>query len=86
MKWSLDMEEHEMDDDAKEIFDSLLRSVLPSRLITNFIIVAEVADNDTSELTLSVSHGLTPWAADGMLRYAQKMVATGEFSSSDEES
>jgi hypothetical protein len=73
------------EESVNEIFDSILRSVLPSRLITNFIIVAEVADDDTSELTVSVSNGLTPWMADGMLRYAQQMVMMGDFTSQEEQ-
>ena len=59
----------------------MLRDVLPSRLITNFVIVAEIADEDSSELFVSMSSDLTPWTADGMLRYAQSVVSSGEFRS-----
>jgi hypothetical protein len=77
------MEEQD-NESFNEVFNALIKNILPSRLITNFIIIAEVADNDTSELSVSVSDGLAPWAADGMLRYAQQMVMTGDFNSQSE--
>ena len=66
-------------EELKKLFEYLVNSLLPSRLVTNFILIAEVVDNDNAELSLSVSDGLTPWAAEGMLRYAEQMVRTGEF-------
>lgn len=69
------------DDEMRDIFESMLRDVLPSRLVTNFIIVAEIADEDSSELFVSMSSDLTPWTADGMLRYAQTVVSSGDFKS-----
>lgn len=66
-------------EELKKLFDYLINNILPSRLVTNFIVIAEVVDNDNSELSLTVSDSLTPWAAEGMLRYAQRMVRTGDF-------
>ncbi len=66
-------------EELKKLFEYLVNSLLPSRLVTNFILIAEVVDNDNAELSLSVSDGLTPWAAEGMLRYAEQMVRTGDF-------
>jgi hypothetical protein len=75
------------DDDQtlQNLFNSIMKNIMPSRLVTNFIIVAEVADEETSELSVSVSEGLSPWAADGMLRYAQQMMMTGDFNRSEDE-
>lgn len=75
------------DDDQtlQNLFNSIMKNIMPSRLVTNFIIVAEVADEETSELSVSVSEGLSPWAADGMLRYAQQMIMTGDFNRSEDE-
>jgi len=75
------------DDDQtlQNLFNSIMKNIMPSRLVTNFIIVAEVADEETSELSVSVSEGLSPWAADGMLRYAQQMLITGDFNRSNDE-
>jgi hypothetical protein len=75
------MEEMPNEEQLKLIFESMLRQVLPSRLITNFVIIAEVANEDGSELAVTISDGLTPWAADGMLRYAQQIVTTDDFES-----
>jgi hypothetical protein len=60
-------------------FESMLRDILPSKLVSNFIIVAEVANSKSSELSVSVSDGMTPWLADGMLKYASDMIASGEL-------
>ena len=60
-------------------FENMIRDILPSRLVSNFIIVAEVANNESSELSVSVSDGMSPWLADGMLKYASDMIASGEL-------
>jgi len=65
----------------KNLFESMMSQVLPSRLITNFIIVAEVVGDDGSEIAVTLADGLTPWAADGMLRFAQQIVTSDEFES-----
>jgi hypothetical protein len=75
------------EDDAgmRQQFEQLMRDMLPSRLITNFIIVAEVVDGDSSELSVSVSGGMSPWLASGMLEHAANIIATGESSSTEDE-
>jgi hypothetical protein len=78
------MQEDE-DQTLQNLFNSIMKNIMPSRLVTNFIIVAEVADEETSELSVSVSEGLSPWAADGMLRYAQQMMMAGDFNRSEDE-
>ena len=60
-------------------FENMIRDILPSKLVSNFISVAEVANSETSELSVSVSDGMTPWLADGMLKYASDMIASGEL-------
>jgi hypothetical protein len=79
------MKHEHHDEEIRDIFESMLRDVLPSRLITNFVIVAEIADEDSSELFVSMSSDLTPWTADGMLRYAQSVVSSGEFKATNGE-
>jgi len=68
------------DEDAglRQQFEKLMRGMLPSRLITNFIIVAEVVDGDSNELSVSVSGGMTPWLASGMLEHAANIISAGE--------
>ena len=65
----------------KNIFDSMMDKILPSRLITNFIIIAEVVGDEGSEIAVTLANGLTPWAADGMLRYAQQIITSDDFES-----
>jgi hypothetical protein len=64
-------------DDMNEIFRELVQKSLPEKLITNFVIVAEVADEDSSQLSIFVSDTMSPWLAHGMLEYAIDMIDNG---------
>ena len=57
----------------------VLRKTMSNRIITNFVIIAEVADEDGQALSLSVSDGITPWLAFGMLNSAVAMLGSGEY-------
>lgn len=65
-------------DDMNEIFRELIQKSLPDKLITNFVIVAEVASDTNSQLSLFVSDTMSPWLAHGMLEYAIDMIASGD--------
>jgi hypothetical protein len=74
-----------MDDDDKaeesalEEIANLLRSSMPDKVVTNFIVVAEVMDEDSQGLSLALSDTMTPWLAYGMLNSAMGMVSSGEY-------
>lgn len=65
-----------MDDDQinEDLFQDLIHSVLPERLITNFIVIAEVMDDSGEELSVVMSDNMTPWLAVGMLKSAVDIV------------
>lgn len=69
----------------KDQFEELIRQILPNRLITNFILIAEIIDSDDEELSVNVSNGMTPWLAQGMIRYAETMLRNREDELSDDE-
>jgi len=75
----------EDDTSLRQQFELLMRGMLPARLITNFIIVAEVVDDESSELSVSVSGGMSPWLASGMLEHAASIISTGDSKSVDDE-
>lgn len=62
----------------KEQFEQIIRQVMPDRLITNFILIAEIVNGDDEELSVNVSNNMTPWLAMGMLGYAENMIRTRE--------
>ncbi len=62
----------------KEQFEEIIRQVMPDRLITNFILIAEIVNGDDEELSVNVSNSMTPWLAMGMLGYAENMIKTRE--------
>lgn len=64
-------------EDMNEIFRELVQKSLPQKLIVNFVIVAEVADDDGSQLSIFVSDTMSPWLAHGMLEYAIDMIDSG---------
>ena len=74
-------------DESKNIkydFDSFVRDSLPHKLVSNFIIVAEIVNEAGTELSISCSTSMTPWLASGMLRSAEDMILSGENSFMDE--
>ena len=75
----------EDDTSLRQQFELLMKGMLPSRLITNFIIVAEVVNDNSSELSVSVSGGMSPWLASGMLEHAASMISSGESKSVEDE-
>lgn len=76
---------NEDDADLRQQFEQLMKNMLPSRLIANFIIVAEVIDGESSELSVSVSGGMTPWLASGMLDNAANIILSGESKNAEDE-
>jgi hypothetical protein len=71
-------------EDMNEIFRELVQKSLPDKLIVNFVIIAEVADDVGSQLSLFVSDTMSPWLAHGMLEYAIDMINSGEEDEDDE--
>jgi hypothetical protein len=61
-----------------KLFEQLVREILPSTIITNFILVAEIVNDDGTDLNVTVSSTLTPWLALGMIRSAEEMITSGE--------
>lgn len=69
------MPDFQDDDDA---FASIIKAALPDRMITNFVLVAEIIDNDNEELSIFMSDRMTPWLAMGMLKSAEQIVKDGQ--------
>lgn len=72
-------ENEEFDDIIMKQFAEMMREQMPNRVITNFIVIAEVSGGSTQELSLSMSDTMTPWLASGMLNAAMQMVHSGEY-------
>jgi hypothetical protein len=72
------------DDDAqaeaavKEV-EELLRSAMPNKIVSNFILIAEIVEEEGQSLSLAISDSMTPWLAYGMLNGAMGMVSSGEY-------
>lgn len=66
------------DDQLSGLFENLVREVLPSTVVTNFLLVAEVVNSDGTDLNVTVSSSMTPWLALGMIRSAEEMITSGE--------
>jgi len=68
----------EVDTEMDEL-RKVLRNTMSEKLITNFVIIAEVTDEDGQSLSLSVSDSITPWLAYGMINSALAMLGSGEY-------
>jgi len=71
--------EKPINDLVMEELQKLMRLSLPTKLVTNFIIVAEVMDEESQDLQLIISDGASPWLAFGMLNSAMSMLSSGEY-------
>ena len=72
-------DEQKSEDPIMQEFTELMRDKMPERVITNFIVIAELAGGQTQELSMSVSDTMTPWLATGMLSAAMAMIHSGEY-------
>lgn len=72
-------DENSNDSQMDDRLEQLLREALPDQLVTNFIIIAEVASGSQQQLSLTVSDSMTPWLAHGMLDMATDMMRSGEY-------
>lgn len=71
--------DREFEEFVKISFAEMIRRAGKTSVVANFVVVAEVVDGESSEIVISLSDGITPWLADGMLRAAGDMVAQGKW-------
>jgi hypothetical protein len=67
--------------DDKDL-QGLISEAFPEQMITNWIIIAEVLDNDSRDLHLGTSDGMTTWLGAGMLDCAREIMMTRELDAS----
>jgi len=60
-------------------FEEISQNIGKGSIVTNFVVVAELVDGESSDIAMSFSDGMTPWLADGMLRAAADMVSRGKW-------
>jgi hypothetical protein len=82
------MEEPLSEEQILQNFTDMVKGTLPNRVVTNFILIAEVVGSSANELSIATSDGMTPWLATGMLQAGMDMIVVGQdiFSDDDEES
>lgn len=61
----------------------LIADAFPEQVITNWIIIAEVVDNDSRDLNIGTSDGMTSWLGAGMLECAKEIILSRDALSSD---
>jgi hypothetical protein len=59
--------------------EGLIAEAFPEQMITNWIIIAEVVNNDSRDLHMGTSEGMTTWLGAGMLACAKEIMMTREF-------
>lgn len=67
--------------DDKDL-EGLIAEAFPEQIITNWIIIAEVVDNDSRDLHMGTSEGMTTWLGSGMLECAKEILLARELESS----
>lgn len=61
-------------DSENEAFEDIIKSAIPNKMISNFVLIAEVIDSDGEELSIFMSEQMTPWLALGMIKYGSHTV------------
>lgn len=59
--------------------EGLIAEAFPEQMITNWIIIAEVVDEDSRDLHLGSSPGMTTWLGAGMLECAKQILMNREL-------
>jgi hypothetical protein len=59
--------------------EGLIAEAFPEQMITNWIIIAEVVDEDSRDLHLGSSPGMTTWLGAGMLECAKEILMSREL-------
>ena len=67
------------DKGGEKDLQSLLSEAFPEQMITNWIIIAEVVDEDSRDLHLGSSPGMTTWLGAGMLECAKEIFMAREL-------
>lgn len=68
-----------MPQDENEVFRQIVRDAIPGRMISNFVLIAEIVDDESEHLSLFTSDRMTPWLAKGMLKSAAEMISDAEY-------
>lgn len=63
--------------------EGLIAEAFPEQMITNWIIIAEVLDEDSRDLHLGSSPGMTTWLGAGMLECAKEIMMARELEASN---
>ena len=66
---------NENEDSIQQLFREIISNSIPEKIVSNFVMVAELADSETTTLNIFMSDGMSPWLAQGMLQCAMEMVA-----------
>ena len=74
-----------MDSDEEKTFQQIVKDAFPDQVISNFVLIAEVVDGRSEQLSLFMSDGMTPWLARGMMQSATDMISDAEYSFRDDE-
>lgn len=59
--------------------EGLISEAFPHQIISNWIIIAEIVDQDSRDLHLGSSPGMTTWLGAGMLECAKQILMSREL-------
>jgi len=74
-----------MENSDDKVFQQIVKDALPGRMISNFVLIAEIIDNDSEQLSLFMSDRMTPWLARGMMKSAEDMISDAEYFDDDDD-
>lgn len=70
-------------EDEMQEFKKLMEGVMPGRVVSNFVFVAEMLSEEGTDIEVYLSEAMTPWLARGMLDYADQMITYQVYETED---
>lgn len=66
-------------------FERIIKDAVHGRVVSNFVLVAEMVGGDGQDIEVYLSQMMTPWLASGMLHYAEGLILETTYGESEEE-
>ena len=66
-------------------FEKIIRDACQDRVVSNFVLIAEMVGPDGADIEVYLSQMMTPWLASGMLKYAEDLIMDASYAEQEGE-
>lgn len=65
-------------------FEKIIRNAVDGRVVSNFVLIAEMVSPEGQDIEVYLSEMMTPWLATGMLNYAKDLILDAAYGDQEE--